>query len=474
MDSSELNTITSKLNPEIVYKYNKKINKSDKNKTGTIETIRFGGKTLDITLGVAHPIFSSKGKLKTLVYYNIYLVDVKTMKVTKKIGLYEIPDIKLSDVYIDRELDISKLGKPLFFPNEFRELFPDMSYKNMYETEKEKSTEVNNTIDLSVIDKNITDGTESVDGETDDAETDDMAKSVDAETDDDMTESVDAETDDDGESVDEEVVHVETPDENAKIIENYKPNDDDNWIQRKFKNKNYEILPGNNDKSIFEAVKQAFEDDSTSTEQIRNVTSNTITIDEFLKYKNIYDNLITEKENVNKKIQENLDTQQKIDPSMDRNEQLLIASNEDKRKKEYSKLNKEYNMLKGHLSHYSFMENVTNIEDLRRAILTNAYWGDNIAISLVEKLLYEDRLKIIVLLEDKSREGDLAKIVNCNNYNAIELNYQQIVRPKNYVILSLAKKNYNVVTYKGKKMMTYDEIPYGIKRRITDNCTNVL
>ena len=108
MDSSELNTITSKLNPEIVYKYNKKINKSDKNKTGTIETIRIGGKTLDITLGVAHPIFSSKGKLKTLVYYNIYLVDVKTMKVIKKIGLYEIPDGKLSDVYVDRELEYFK------------------------------------------------------------------------------------------------------------------------------------------------------------------------------------------------------------------------------------------------------------------------------------------------------------------------------------------------------------------------------
>ena len=51
------------------------------------------------------------------------MVDVKTMKVIKKIGLYEIPDGKLSDVYVDRELDISKLGKPLFFPNEFRELF---------------------------------------------------------------------------------------------------------------------------------------------------------------------------------------------------------------------------------------------------------------------------------------------------------------------------------------------------------------
>ena len=217
----------------------------------------------------------------------------------------------------------------------FVNFFPDMSYKNMHETEKEIPKEVNNNVDLSVIDKNITDGTLSVDGETDDDGRSDNAETVD----DGMTESVDGETDDDGmtdddeEELKEEVVHVETPDENAKIIESYKPNDDDNWIQKKFKNKNYEILPGNNDKSIFEAVKQAFDDDTTSTEQIRAVTSNTITIDEFLKYKNIYDNLITEKENVNKKIQENLETQQKIDPSMDRNEQLVIASNEDKEKK---------------------------------------------------------------------------------------------------------------------------------------------
>ena len=78
------------------------------------------------------------------------------------------------------------------------------------------------------------------------------------------------------------------------------------------------------------------------------------------------------------------------------------------------------------------------------------------------------------MLEDKSREGDLAKIVNCNNYNAIELNDQQIVRPKNYIILSLSGKHYSVVTYKDKKILSYDEIPYGIKRRITDNCTNVV
>ena len=89
----------------------------------------------------------------------------------------------------------------------------------MHETEKEIPKEVNNNVDLSV-DKNITDGTLSVDGETDDDGRSDNAETVD----DGMTESVDGETDDDGmtdddeEELKEEVVRVETPDENARLL----------------------------------------------------------------------------------------------------------------------------------------------------------------------------------------------------------------------------------------------------------------
>ena len=463
MDNNVLNSVTSRLNPNINYEYGMKINKNDKNKSGTVETINFAGKQLDITVGVAHPIYSNRGDNKTLIYYNIYLVDVKTMKVEKKIGIYEILNSKLVDVYTDRELDITKLGKPLFFPSEFRELYPDLSYK-----------ETNNIVSESLPDE---ERDEEQDEEPDEEPDEDIESVDDKSTIDESdieTNDGDSEVDEDEDDEDEKVLHIETPDENAKIIENCTPNDDDNWIQRKFKNKNYEILPGNNDKSLFEVLRQSFDDESTSVAQIREIASTSITIDDFLKYRNIYDNLLKQKEDINRKIQENLDSQQKTLPNMDRTEQLHIASNEDKRKKEYSKLNKEYNMIKGHLSYYSFMDNVVNLEQLQRVVLSNIYWGDNIAISLIERLLYEDKLKIIVLLQDKSREGDMAKIVNCNNYNAIELNDQQIVRPKNYVILSLSGKNYSVVSYKGKKIMSYDEIPYGIKRRITDNCTNVI
>ena len=470
MSILEINTITSKLNPNITYEYDRSINKNDKNKSGTVETITFAGETLNITLGVAHPIYSNSGELKTLIYYNIYLVDIKSMKVERKIGIYEIPSTKLMDVYDNREVQLSKLGKPLFFPSEFEKLFPGVSYNEAHGiTKTDLVTE--NRIDSNNTDANTDDDVISIESYDDDDDNDD--------NDDKKTETtiseIDTDDDEDEDEIEEDKpLQIETADENAKIIEEYTPNDEDNWIQRKFKNKNYKIMPSNNEKSLFEAVKQSFDDESTHVSQIREIVSKHITIDDFLKYRNIYDNLIKQKEDVNKKIQENLDSQEKTLPTMNKSQQLQIASSEDKRKKEYSKLNKEYNMINGHMSHYSFMDGINNLEQLQSVVLTSRYWGDNIAISLLEKLLHEDKLKIIVLLEDKSREGDLAKIVNCNNYNAIELNDQQIVRPKNYIILSLSGKHYSVVTYKDKKILSYDEIPYGIKRRITDNCTNVV
>ena len=60
-------------------------------------------------------------------------------------------------------------------------------------------------------------------------------------------------------------------------------------------------MPSNNEKSLFEAVKQSFDDESTSVSQIREIVSKHITIDDFLKYRNIYDNLIKQKETSIKK-----------------------------------------------------------------------------------------------------------------------------------------------------------------------------
>ena len=138
-----------------------------KNKSGTVETINFAEKTLNIALGVAHPIYSNSGELKTLIYYNIYLVDIKSMKVERKIGVYEIPSTKLMDVYDNRELQLSKLGKPLFFPSEFEKLYPGVSYNEVHGIIKTDSV-TENTSDSNNTDGNMYDDVISIESYDDD------------------------------------------------------------------------------------------------------------------------------------------------------------------------------------------------------------------------------------------------------------------------------------------------------------------
>ena len=81
--------------------------------------------------------------------------------------------------------------------------------------------------------------------------------------------------------------------------------------------------------------------------------------------------------------------------------------------------------------------------------------------------------KIIIMLEERQKENELNKIVNCNNYNRMDMYSQTGKRPTYYIILSLNETRYKLVTYKDKSSLRFSELPYGIKRRLIDNCTNI-
>ena len=78
------NLITSKINPDIVYEYNSKINKIDHNYSSKIFTVMIGENNYEITLG--RTIFR-KGTPKSVFYYNIYIL---LNNETEKIGVFEV------------------------------------------------------------------------------------------------------------------------------------------------------------------------------------------------------------------------------------------------------------------------------------------------------------------------------------------------------------------------------------------------
>ena len=151
---------------------------------------------------------------------------------------------------------------------------------------------------------------------------------------------------------------------------------------------------------------------------------------------------------------------------------LQLEDNKDKNTK-IATLKKTLTMKEKFLERYSFMEKVQTLEDLKNIALTEEYWGDNIALALLEGLLDGDKVKIIIMLEERQKENELNKIVNCNNYNRMDMYSQTGKRPTYYIILSLNETRYKLVTYKDKSSLRFSELPYGIKRRLIDNCTNI-
>jgi len=196
-----------------------------------------------------------------------------------------------------------------------------------------------------------------------------------------------------------------------------------------------------------------------------------ITDQEYLKYKKMISNLKEEIRNLERKIKE-IKTPDEREPGGDN---LVMKFNKQRDKAEQvRKLKETFKTKEDYLKKMSFMDNVNSLDELKTVIMTDDYWGDNFAISLLEQLMTDEKIKVIVFLEDMQKNNDEAKIVSCNNYNSIDLSPQKSIKPKKYVILSLTETRYRLVTYRNKSLLSFKELPYGLKRRLIDNCTNVL
>ena len=125
------------------------------------------------------------------------------------------------------------------------------------------------------------------------------------------------------------------------------------------------------------------------------------------------------------------------------------------------------------LKKYEFMETINTEEQLKNYVKQPEFWGDSLAITILESLLYKQKVKIIVLLEDRNDQHKLNNIVSCNNYNRIDVDSYRAIKPNTYVILSLKGTDYTLVKFNGRSRHKFSELPYTLKRKMIDNCINV-
>ena len=493
-----LNSITSKINPNILIEYDTpQIDIQDYKSVSDRYKLTIKDSTvIDIALG--KPVF--KRNKPSILYYNIYYINGDQHT---KIGIFEIEYNEENRIALYKnfeKIDISIFDDPIFFKDKLKETFPELYLSTMTPIE-EIDTEIDTfERDIKTAEENtgkMEDYTEEIETTIDDDDDvitlDSVSEKVSINDDDDDEQSEQDEEDeedyeeegeqseqedeeeeqseqeDEEDNVEEELLEEETLNDHKIIQEQYMKQSDHNWIQKTMKNPNYKIEDnGSEDSSLFNAVLKALNNEQIELNDMRQIISDSLSETEYKKYKE----LVKELKETQGVLKEKLHLLSKKDiTGMDR----LVKSEESKTKQnEITRLKKDVDYKERLLLKYSFVDKINSLEELKQIALTEEYWGDNIALALLESLLEDDKIKIIVLLEEKQRENDLNKIVNCNNYNKLDVNDQLGKHPTYYVILSLYETRYRLVTYKDKYTLRFSELPYGIKRRLIDNCTNVV
>jgi hypothetical protein len=108
------------------------------------------------------------------------------------------------------------------------------------------------------------------------------------------------------------------------------------------------------------------------------------------------------------------------------------------------------------LYEFSFMKNVSDLESLRSAVETSLFWGNETAISILERVLL---IKFIIFSERRFRD----KKWPCIEVPEI---IDESIDPQWYVILTFNGGHYDLVTYSSMTRMKKEQLPAQLRSDI--------
>lgn len=244
--------------------------------------------------------------------------------------------------------------------------------------------------------------------------------------------------------------------------------DKDSWVNSFMQNKHYTIDESEgNDKCFFTAIKDAFSSIGfqTSADKLRHKLSLNISKDIFEKYKQLFIALseldVKCKTYITQLQARNVELKQMMTKTFDRLTQSTLIKEGENNLILFNKLKNEKKMIDRYLHEYRFMKGITTRAEFQKKIRTCSFWAETWAIADVERIL---NVKFIILMHSEYAQSDVNNVVQCGHPHS------GIFQPDYYIIMTRSKAEYQLVSYKGRRIMTYIELPYDVKRMITDKC----
>ena len=241
----------------------------------------------------------------------------------------------------------------------------------------------------------------------------------------------------------------------------------DNWVQRTIQNKYFDIQrnEGGGD-CFFAVIRDAFLDIGyhTTVQKLRLLLSQEVNSALFQEYHDIYYGIVHGQEIDKHEMETIATTNQRLKKQAQKGGQLkeLIAGAKELQKK-YTEKKQKVKVNDDLLDEFRFMEYVKTLDDFRNYIRTSDFWANTWAISTLELLL---NIKVIILEETTDKDA----IMLCGQLNTDISTFS----PKYYIIANYKNGNhYELITYKKKGLLTFQEIPYAIKVLIINKCMEV-
>jgi predicted NAD-dependent protein-ADP-ribosyltransferase YbiA (DUF1768 family) len=266
----------------------------------------------------------------------------------------------------------------------------------------------------------------------------------------------------------------ETQEKAKDYREKYHDSPEHNWLQKIMKNTNYSIIDNEGEGDcLFATIRDAFSSISqqTSVYKLRKKLSEEATDNIFMNYKEQYDmynaSILSDTNKIKQLEAQYQNIKQKFANTIDRNEQKVLSENAKKVKAEHDKLVEEKKVSAQILKEYKFMKGIDTLEKFKTKIKHCDFWADTWAISTLERIL---NIKFILLSSEAYRNGDISNVLQCGQLNDSILQNKGIFNPEFYIIVEHTGSHYKTIGYKKKMIYKFSEIPYDIKKMVTDKC----
>ena len=444
--------VLSKLNSDVSYPELKSVDSGDLKMEANLYQLEIKEIDVIVAIGNAKNTFEDKN----IIYFPIYLVKYNNKVV--QIGVYEI---KASDYlsYLDdyNNLDVEKMEDPLIYSFATKEyinklhLKPDVPLRRIEGVDKEEGE--------------VSDSQDEGDEEEEEVEYNEYYE-LPKEREDIfiITKGVPLPP----------LLKEESKKQAKDYREKYHESPKDTWVEKFMKNTNYTIVDneGGGD-CLFATIRDAFSSiaQQTSVNKLRKKLSTEASEKIFLNYKEQYDMynaaLVRDTNLIKNLESEYTLLKQRFTEIIDRNEQKIISSEAKRVKAEHDKLVEEKKVTAQILKEYKFMKGVDTLETFKNKIKKCDFWADTWAISTLERML---NIKFVVMSSELYKAGDTKNVLQCGQLNDSILEQRGRFTPEFYIIIDHTGEHYKLIGYKKKLIFKFSEIPYDIKKMISEKC----